>query len=52
MFIIEFVDSVFFCQKSCQILSYKSDTCTRFSIDNIKNSNIPNQSVGLLIWNA
>ena len=30
MFIIEFVDSTFFCQKSCQSLSYKSDTCTRY----------------------
>ena len=25
---IEFVDSLFLCQKSCQLLSYKSDTCT------------------------
>ena len=27
---IKFVDSPFFCQKSCQLLSYKSDTCTCF----------------------
>ena len=26
---IEFVDSVIFCQKSCQLLQYQSDTCTR-----------------------
>jgi len=28
--VTEFVDSAFFCQKSCQLLSYKSDTCTSF----------------------
>ena len=27
---IKFVDSPFFCQKSCQLLSYRSDTCTFF----------------------
>ena len=30
MFYHQFVDSAFFCQKSCQLLSYKSDICTLF----------------------
>ena len=29
-FIIEFVDSAFFCQKSYHLLLYKSDTCTSY----------------------
>ena len=32
---IEFVDSFFFCQKSCQLLSYKSDTCTCFFFQSV-----------------
>ena len=32
---IKFVDSFFFCQQSCQLLSYKSDTCTRFFIQSV-----------------
>ena len=32
---IEFGDSFLFCQKSCQLLSYKSDTCTRFFFQSV-----------------
>jgi len=35
MFILNLVDSFFFCQNSCQLLSYKSDTCTCFFFQSV-----------------
>ena len=35
LIVYEFFYSAFFCQKSRQLLSYKSDTCTRFFFQSV-----------------